>query len=71
VTTDSFNEALERLALSRQRDIAAFLGISGSKATEYKNGKRSVPKYIAVSLQAHLLLSGEQLNTLKQLRGVG
>ena len=71
MTTEGFNEALDRLALSRQQDIADFLGISASKASEYRNGKRSVPRYIAVSLQAHLLLSGEQLNTLKQLRGVG
>ena len=70
MTSEQFNEALDRLALHKQREIAGFLGISPSKATEYKNGKRSVPKYIAISLQAHLLLSAEQLATLRQLRGV-
>ena len=70
VTTEEFNEALDRLALSKQREIAAFLGISPSKATEYKNGKRDVPKYVAYSLQGCLLLSDAQIHTLKQLRGV-
>ena len=70
MTTEQFNEALARLALTKQREIAAFLGISPSKATEYKNGSRAVPKYVAVSLQGHLLLSDEQVQTLKQLRGV-
>ncbi len=70
MTTEEFNEALERLALHKQREIAAFLGISPSKATEYKNGKRSIPKYIAVSLQGHLLLSKEHIAAVKQLRGV-
>ena len=70
MTTDEFNKALERLVLHKQRDIAAFLGISASKATEYRNGTRPVPRYIATSVQAHLLLSAEQIITLKQLRGV-
>lgn len=70
MTCEEFNEALARLALHKQREIAGFLGISGSKATEYRNGKRAVPKYIALSLQAHLLLSDKQVSTLKQLRGV-
>ena len=70
MTSEEFNQALEHLVLHKQREIAGFLGISGSKATEYKNGKRSVPKYIAISLQAHLLLTDDQLVTLKQLRGI-
>lgn len=70
MTCEEFNEALERLALQKQREVAGFLGISGSKASEYRNGTRPVPRYIAISLQAHLLLSGEQISTLKQLRGV-
>ena len=70
MTREEFNEALERLALHKQREIAGFLGISGSKATEYRNGNRAIPRYVAISLQAHLLLSAEQLATLRQLRGV-
>ena len=70
MTTDEFNKALETLALSKQKDIAGFLGISPSKATEYRNGKRSIPRYIAASLQGHLLLSKGDLATLKKLRGI-
>ena len=70
MTTEEFNEALDRLALSKQREIAAFLGISPSKATEYKNGNRAVPRYVAFSLQGHLLLPDEHIQALKQLRGV-
>ncbi len=70
MTAEEFNEALEYLALHKQREIAGFLGISASKATEYRNGKRSVPKYVAISLEAHLMLSAKQLNTVKELRGI-
>ncbi len=69
MTTEEFNKALERLALHKQREIAAFFGISPSKATEYKKGSRPVPRYVAISVQGHLLLSSDQVSTLKQLRG--
>ncbi len=70
MTKEEFNEAMDRLSLTKQKDIADFFGISRSKAGEYKNGSRSVPKYVAISVQGHLLLSSEQISTLKQLRGV-
>ena len=70
MTTEEFNKALGSLALFKQREIAGFLGISPSKATEYRNGKRSVPKYVAMSLEAHLMLPDKQLARLKKLRGL-
>ena len=70
MTAEEFSEALTRLEFRRQLDIAAFLGISQSKASEYRSGKNRIPKYIALSIQSNLMLSPEQVKALKQLRGI-
>ena len=70
MTPKAFADALERLGVPLQKEAALFLKVSQSRISDYRNGSRKVPPYIEASLQAHLLLSEEQLATLKQLRGV-
>ncbi|WP_257284538.1 hypothetical protein [Endozoicomonas sp. SESOKO1] len=70
MTPKAFADALIRLGVSRQRDASAFLCVSQSRISEFRNGKREVPEYIEASIQAHLMLSEAQLLTLKQLRGI-
>lgn len=69
MTPQAFSEALERLNASRQVEAAKLLGITQSRVSEYRNGKK-IPAYVEASIQAHLLLSEENLNTIKQLRGI-
>ncbi|MCW7552144.1 hypothetical protein NX722_05685 [Endozoicomonas gorgoniicola] len=70
MTPKAFSDALERLGVPKQKEAAAFLRVAQSKVSDYRSGKRTVPGYIEAGLQAHLLLSPEQLATLRQLRGV-
>ncbi|USE39115.1 hypothetical protein [Endozoicomonas sp. SCSIO W0465] len=70
MTPKAFADALIRLGVSRQKDAGAFLCVSQSRVSEYRNGKREIPEYIEASIQAHLMLSEDQLTTLKKLRGI-
>ncbi len=70
MTPKAFADALERLGVPRQKEAALFLKVSRSRISDFRNGNRKIPPYIEASLQAHLLLSDEQVTTLKQLRHV-
>jgi len=70
MSPQAFADALERLGVPKQKEASLFLKVTQSRISDYRTGNRKVPAYIEASLQAHLLLSREQISTLKQLRGV-
>lgn len=62
MTTDEFISIIERWPLD-DGEIAIVLGVQRSRISEYRKGK-TIPPYIAYSIEAHDLLNKDDFQNL-------